>query len=239
MSEILNGAIRRSLTAPRAAAVAGILFAVLSGASIALMRTVLDQHADSTSSWTGAEAAQIKVALGLMPYAGVAFLWFIGVIRDRLGDLEDKFFASIFFGSGLVFIASIFASSAIAAGILAAAQVDPAAAVDVTTFARAEMLEITNVYALRMAGVFMVSLGTVWLRTGVMHRWTAILTYLLALVLLLVINLSLWVQLVFPAWTMLISVLILLRSGSRSRPAIEPNPFGGDAAEAAEGEPSE
>ena len=74
------------------------------------------------------------------------------------------------------------------------------------------MLEITNVYALRMAGVFMISLGTVWLRTGVMARWAVVLTYVLALILLLMITLSLWVQLVFPAWTLLISALILVRS---------------------------
>jgi len=152
----------------------------------------------------------------LMPYAGIAFLWFIGVIRDRLGDLEDKFFATVFLGSGLVFIAMVFASSAIAGGILGAAQqLDATSAFEVTTFARAEMLEITNVYALRMAGVFMISLGTVWLRTVLMARWTVVFTYLLALALLLMIDLSLWVQLVFPAWTLLISSLILIRS-SRS-----------------------
>jgi hypothetical protein len=205
--------MRQRLTAPRAAGVAGVLFAMLFGTSIVLLRTALDSQPDSTAAWTGPEAGQIRFALGLMPYAGIAFLWFIGVVRDRLGDLEDKFFATVFFGSGLVFIAMIFASSAIAGGILAAAQqLDARSVLEVTTFARAEMLEITNVYALRMAGVFMISLGTVWLRTGLMARWTVVLTYVLALSLLLMITLSLWVQLVFPAWTLLISTLILVRS---------------------------
>jgi hypothetical protein len=204
--------MRQRLTAPRAAGVAGVLFALLFGTSIVFMRTALDRHTD-TAVWTSPEAAQIRFALGLMPYAGIAFLWFIGVVRDRLGDLEDKFFATVFFGSGLVFIAMIFASSAIAGGILTAAQqLDAGSAFGVTAFARAEMLEITNVYALRMAGVFMISLGTVWLRTRLMRRWTVVLTYALALALLVMINLSLWVQLIFPAWTLLISVLILIRS---------------------------
>ena len=74
------------------------------------------------------------------------------------------------------------------------------------------MLQISNVYALRMAGVFMSSLGTVWLRTGLMPRWLALLTYVLAAVLLLVINLSLWMTLIFPAWVFLISLLILIRT---------------------------
>ena len=212
-----GGSMRERLTAPRAAGVAGILFAVLFAASIVLMRTALDAPTDSAAAWTGPEAAQIRFALGLMPYAGIAFLWFIGVIRDRLGDREDKFFATVFLGSGLVFIAMIFASSAIAGGILTAAQqLEASSAFEVTTFARAEMLEITNVYALRMAGVFMISLGTVWLRTGLMARWTVLLTYLLALSLMLMIDLSLWVQLVFPVWTLLISSLILVRSTKSS-----------------------
>ncbi len=221
MNALSSGSVRERLTAPRAAGVAGVLFALLFGAGIVLMRTALDPHTDPAAVWTAPEAAQIRVALGLMPYAGIAFLWFIGVVRDRLGDLEDKFFASIFFGSGLVLIAMIFASSAIAGGILAAAELDAHSTFEVTIFARAEMLEITNVYGLRMAGVFMMSLGTVWLRTGLMRRWTIVLTYALALALLLMINLSLWVQLVFPAWTLLISIVILFRLSRPDTPPVD------------------
>lgn len=205
--------MRQRLTAPRSAGVAGVLFAVLFGVSIVLMRIALDRPDAGAGAWAGAEAARIRVALALMPYAGIAFLWFIGVIRDRLGDLEDRFFATIFLGSGLIFVALIFVFSAIAGGLLAATEeLDTAAALELATFARAEMLQITNVYALRMAGVFMISLGTLWLRTGLLPRWTSVLTYALALALLLMIDLSLWVQMIFPAWTLIISLLILIRS---------------------------
>jgi hypothetical protein len=54
------------------------------------------------------------LALYLVPFAGIAFLWFIGVLRDRLGELEDRFFATVFFGSGLLFLAMLFASAAVA-----------------------------------------------------------------------------------------------------------------------------
>ena len=77
------------------------------------------------------------------------------------------------------------------------------------------MLQISNVYALRMAGVFMISLGTIWLRTGAMPRWLAAATYALAAVLLFVISLSLWVALVFPAWVLMVSLLILVRQRRR------------------------
>jgi hypothetical protein len=56
-----------------------------------------------------------------VPFAGIAFLWFIGVIRDRLGDHEDRFFASVFLGSGLIFLATVFVAMAIAGALLAGA----------------------------------------------------------------------------------------------------------------------
>jgi hypothetical protein len=85
------------------------------------------------------------------------------------------------------------------------------------TLVRTVMYRITNVYAIRMAGVFMISLGTIWVRTRLMPRWLAFLTYALALGLLLIISSSLWVTLIFPAWVGVVSAYILttnLRSRS-------------------------
>ena len=61
-----------------------------------------------------------------------------------------------------------------------------------------------------MAGVFMISLGTIWLRTGLMHRGWAFLTYALALVLLVSISYSPWVTLIFPGWVLAVSVYFLI-----------------------------
>jgi hypothetical protein len=79
----------------------------------------------------------------------------------------------------------------------------------VVSFGRAIMYTITNVYGIRMAGVFMVSLGTIWIRTRVMPRVFVLLTYALAL-LLVSSNLTLWLVLVFPAWVFVISMFILI-----------------------------
>ena len=83
------------------------------------------------------------------------------------------------------------------------------------TFGRAVMLQVSNVYALRMAGVLLISLGTMWLRTGVMPRWFAVITYLVALVLLFVTTLSLWATLIFPVWVLAASILILVSNYRR------------------------
>jgi hypothetical protein len=42
------------------------------------------------------------VGLYLAPFAGIAFLWFIAAIRSQLGEREDRFFATVFLGSGLL-----------------------------------------------------------------------------------------------------------------------------------------
>ena len=87
-------------------------------------------------------------------------------MRDRLGQLEDQFFSTVFFGGGLLFLA-LFTSAAIVGGTLATYAVEPRRLIDsgVYTFARTVIYRITNVYAIKMAGVFMISLGTIWVRT--------------------------------------------------------------------------
>jgi len=207
----------RRLTTPRAAAVAGILFSLLFTTCLILLRTAIPADPYSGTDWIEQGTQRITIALELIPFAGIAFLWFIGVVRDRLGRYEDQFFSTVFFGSGLLFLAMVFISMAIAGGMVAGYRLNPRITLDsrVIYFTRALMIELSNVYALRMAGVFMLSLGTIWWRTGLMPRWLVILTYLLAVSLLFIINLSLWVTLIFPAWVLIISVETLVLNMKR------------------------
>jgi hypothetical protein len=202
----------RRLTTPRAAAVAGILFSLLLSAAYILIRISIPADPADGGAWLEEQASTVALALSLVPIAGIAFLWFIGVIRDRIGQLEDKFFSSVFFGSGLLFLAMTFVSAALAGGLLLSysLEADKLIASGVYTFSRAVMYRISNIYAIRMAGVFMISLATISVRTRIMHRGLAFLTYGLALVLLFSIGYSLWVTLIFPAWVLVISVYILV-----------------------------
>jgi hypothetical protein len=207
---------RQALKTPRAAAIAGIIFAVLITTSIVLIRLALPEELSgaNAATWLQGNTTTISLALTLVPFAGIAFLWFIGVVRDRLGTLEDRFFSTVFFGSGLLFLAMMFASAAIAGGILASYGIaaDTLIKSGVVIFGRSIMYTITNVYAIRMAGVFMISLGTIWIRTRVMPRLFVFLTYALALLLLVSSNLTLWLILIFPAWVFVISMYILVIS---------------------------
>lgn len=201
----------RRLSTPRAAAIAGILFGLLFGASLVLMRSSIPAVISIDTSWAQTGAWKINLALGLMPFAGISYLWFIGVVRDKLGEFEDRFFSTIFFGSSLLFLAMVFISMSIAGGILSTYLLITGETPDYTVilFGRALMLHISNVYALRMAGMTMFSLATIWIRTGLMPRWLGVLTFLLGLTLLVVVDYSPWVTLVFPAWVLLISLFIL------------------------------
>lgn len=201
----------RRLTTPRAAAVAGILFALLFAASLILLRSSIPEGLNADTEWMATGYQRITLALGLMPFAGICYLWFIGVVRDKLGDYEDRFFSSVFFGSSLLFLGMVFVAMAIVGGLVAGYRLTPGMTMDsqVIYFSRAFMIQLSNVYALRMAGVTMISLATIWLRTGLAPRWLVWVTYSLALALLLVVNFSLWVTLIFPAWVFLISLYIL------------------------------
>ena len=201
----------RRLTTPRAAAVAGILFALLFSASLVLLRSSVPERLSTETEWMATGYRGITFALGLMPFAGIAYLWFIGVVRDKLGDYEDRFFTSVFYGSSLLFLGMVFVAMAIVGGLVAGYRLNPGITLDsqVIYFSRAMMIQLSNVYALRMAGVTMISLGTIWLRTGLAPRWLVWVTYTLALILLVVINFSLWITLIYPAWVTLISLFIL------------------------------
>jgi hypothetical protein len=212
MTEPHESITSKKLKSPRAAAITGILFALLYGAGLVLIRLSIPADPAVESTWVETNSRAISLGLNLVPFAGIAFLWFIGVIRDRLSDLEDRLFATVFLGSGLLFLALTFVGTALAGGLLSSYMVAPTALVEsgVFTYSRAVVYQILNVYAIRMAGVFMISLGTIWLRTGLMHRGWALLTYALALVLLLSISYSLWVTLIFPGWVLAVSVWILI-----------------------------
>lgn len=217
MSDATSQAGRR-LTSPRAAAVAGVLFAVLFTVALVLIRSALPETLTGSADWLNVDTStRINIGVGLVPFAGIAFLWFMGVVRDRFREAEDQLFSSVFIGSGLLFLAMLFVSAAIAGGIIATASLitDEQSRTDITTFGRSVMLQVSNVYALRMAGVLLISVATMWLRTGVMPRWLAFVTYAVALVLLVVTTVSLWATLIFPVWVFVVSVLILVQNFRR------------------------
>jgi hypothetical protein len=200
---------RQALKTPRAAAIAGIAFSVLLGITLLIIRIALPATPHEAGPWLSDPTLKNAVlfALSLVPFAGIAFLWFIGVIRDRMGPQEDRFFATVFLGSGLLFIALLFVDVAITAGLLGAPSINS----DVWQFGHSVMALLTA-YALKMAAVFMISTATISLRTAIMSRWLGWAGYGIAVLLLFGSALIPWIEILFPLWVFLVSVEVLRAS---------------------------
>ena len=151
------------LKSPRSGALAGIVFAILTMMQLFLFRQVkIGDLAEVTPAMFDEWANIVSIALGSISFAGIAFLWFTGVIRDWLGDQEDRFFATIFFGSGIIFVVLMFIYSAAWASVFATYAMSDVLELDldVLVYGFSFVDEILNNYILRVAGVYMSSIGS-------------------------------------------------------------------------------
>jgi len=198
------------LRTPRAAALAGIIFSVLLISALTLLRVSVPAHPAVPGEWLtdSRRRAAVAIALNLIPFAGIAFLWFIGVLRDRIGVREDRFFATVFLGSGLLFVAMIFAAAAIAGGLIADVT-NGVPGAGTLVLGRNVTTILLNVYAMRMAAVFTLTTVTIARRTEIVSRWLVVAGLVSAVVLLVGVGFSPWVELLFPAWILALSVDIL------------------------------
>jgi hypothetical protein len=214
--------VARRLETPRAAGGAGLAFAVLFVASILLLRN----HPSSGSTaeirdfYLGNHAGRVAlVGVYLAPFAGIAFLWFIAAIRNLIGDLEDRFFATVFLGSGLLFVAMLFIAAGAGGSLLAAVKFEdaPVPGPETVVAVRSLAFGFLFVYAMRMAAVFMIVAWTIGMRLGVFPRWLVATGYLAALVLILNVSYTETLILAFPLWVAAVSVVILRTRQTRTR----------------------
>lgn len=216
---------QRGARAPRAAGVAGILFALLLSASLLAVRghPGWNAPAEVVNQWyleTGKPVMSL-VTIYLMPLAGIAFLWFIAVFRDHVGVLEDRFLSTVFLGSGLLFVSMLFASATAFGAIPAAMRFQdaPAPNAEAIYLARAMGYAFMFVMAMRAAAVFVMVVSSITLRTKVLPNWLGYLGYPIALVLLLTTARTETVVLLFPFWAAFFSAVILIVG--RGIPSIE------------------
>jgi hypothetical protein len=184
----------RPLAAPGGAAIAGVIFSVLMIISLGLVRFAVPVDLKTPDIWITEpdRLSAIQFALKLVPFAGIAFLWFIGVLRNRMGELEDRFFASVFLGSGLLFVASMFGTTAVLDALIDSMAIGKISN-DTYLFGHHLSDELFNLFAMKMAGVFIFSTCTIGLRIAILPRWLAYIGYASGLVLLLVIANWKWI----------------------------------------------
>lgn len=207
-----TGLTQERLRTPRAAAVAGILFSVLLLLVFWLMRQSVPRDPLEPGAWLRGGTGNVAFALNLVPFAGVAFLWFVGALRDRLGGREDQFFATVFLGSALLLLAMLFAAAAVIGAIILAFHGAPEILMNSATFhfARGLAYSMVNIYVVKTASVFMITTSTIAVYTRLTPRWLAIGGYVVAAILMFGSYYLDWSILVFPLWVCMVSVSILM-----------------------------
>ncbi len=196
---------------PRGVAISGVIFSVLYIASLILIRVAVPADPSDPGDWLADPVIQswVRVALNLVPFTGIAFLWFMAVLRNRIGLLEDRLFATVFLGSGLLFVAMLFAATSVTRGLLDTFATGLPAQSDSYRVGRGMTYALMNTFGMKMAAVFMFVTSTIGLRTAVLARWVSFVGFACGLVLLLVITDFAWIALLFPLWALVISTYIL------------------------------
>ena len=208
--ESLSLSLGQEIKTPRAAAAAGILFSLLLAATMILLRLsgLPATEGKPEQTWN---AHDVSMALHLVPFAGISFIWFMGVLRDRLGKAEDRFFATVFWSSGILFLATFFVSAAVAGATTGIFLTSPGQPHETALYSMGREIsaQLLNAFSLRMAAVFMISTASLGLRTKIMPRWIALTGYLFALLLLASSSFADWLPLSFPCWIFIVSAYIL------------------------------
>jgi hypothetical protein len=178
--------IAGELRTPKSAAIAGILFALMLGTVIVMMSSAIPRDPVHGAIWitNASSRSSVAFAMNLIPFAGIAFLWFIGVIRNRLGDREDKFFATVFLGSGLLLVGILFTAAAVMGSALFVYSETPNISRDTLRMALVLASTLLGTFGARMAAVFTLSVTTIGLRTQLVPRWLSVIGVACAVALL-------------------------------------------------------
>jgi hypothetical protein len=200
---------------PRVVAISGMVFAALYIVSLVLLRLAVPADPTEPGAWLADPVFRngVHIALNLVPFTGIAFLWFMAVLRNRIGLLEDRFFATVFLGSGLLFVAMLFTAAAVARGLLETFGAGTNVRGQSETYAVGRRMgyALMNTYGMRMAAVFMFVTSMIGLRTAVLSRWVSYVGFGFGLVLLLAITDFAWITLLLPFWVLLVSTWILIK----------------------------
>jgi multidrug transporter EmrE-like cation transporter len=200
-----------------AAAVAGLVFAVLSFISLLLLTSPPDPAAPDSEiiTWYSdpANRALLTLGLSLSVVSAISFLWFVAVIRRRVGDREDRFFSTVFLGSGILLTGVMLVGSATLASGAVTADLADGRVPDASVLTALNGLgtSLLLLVLLRIQAVFVVSTSTLALRSNAFSRWLSYLGYGIALVMFFIPILTEPIGLAFPVWVGILSIALLIR----------------------------
>ena len=146
----------------------------------------------------------------------------MAVLRHRIGTDVGRIESTVFLGSGMLFVGTIFAAAAICRGLMDTVIADAfQASRDTYAIGRSVTYTIVNVFAIRMGAAFIFATSALARRVELFPKWLTYLGYAVGNVLLFVIKEFAWIELLFPAWVLVVSLYLLisdLRQRSLKKP---------------------
>jgi hypothetical protein len=207
---------RRRATSIEVAAIAGIVCAVCWSFSL---RGLVDRppieatRQEIARFYAGPEAtADIRLLLALLVVGTVAFLWFVGVIRSRLGAQESRLVGTVFLGGSILLTGLLLvACSALAAPSLLVEVGDQVPDAGAAALFRSLAAVELSVFASRVATLVMFSTASLCLRTRALPKWLIVVTYVVGAGEFMNVTFATPSLYVFPAWIALVSIVLLVR----------------------------
>lgn len=203
--------------------VSGIVFAILLVVAMVLVKQAPGLGVPDSvymAFYQGNSDVLVTLGLYIVPFAGIAFLWYMAATRALLtahaGALPEipRLLQQ---ASGVTWVCMMFAGAAAvgAVALLSVFSVDPLPQVGVARALASAGYGLVFVYGVRVAGMYMITTTTLASKAGLLPRWLALLGYLAAAFLLVSTTFHPAILLIFPTWVVLVSVLVLCRA---SRP---------------------
>ncbi len=203
----------RVLETPRAAGLAGIVFALLFGTFLLLVHDAVPVNPNVVGGWmtTASKRHELVIALYLVPFCGIAFLWFLGAVRSRIGAAEDRFLATVLMGSGFLFVGMLFVTAALFGALVTIAgshisSISPGS----WALGRSTLDNLASIYAMRMAAVFTMTASSIALRLRIYNRAVVALGYVTGILLLFASTSNPVIHMMFPFWVLVVSVNIVV-----------------------------
>jgi hypothetical protein len=173
----------------------------------------------------------ILAAIYLFPFSAVAFLWFLVLLREWTSysvHRISRLLSNVQLLSGISYITLSFAAAAASSVTAAVVQftdspIDPVSAREFPTYGRVLFV----IFGMRMAAMFVLTTTNIGRVAGVFPRWFTILSFAIAIFLLLVASVNTWLILVFPVWVLCLSGLLFKRARAIPRELTVPRELPG------------
>ena len=222
LTSTFGTAWRRRATSLEVAAVAGIVCAICWSLSLhgLLARPRVNAGRAEIARYYASHHTRVGFLLALMVIGTIAYLWFVGVVRSRLGQREHRLVGSVFLGGSVLLTGLVL----IGAATLAA----PSLLVDVdrrtpdpgaVSLLRAESAVELSVFAPRIATLVMFSTATLGRIAGALPTWVVIVSYVAGVAEFVNVTISEPTLYLFPAWIALVSIVLLVRRPDVADPA--------------------